>query len=44
MGTLNPKTFESGGEFCRVNGSLSNPDIFFRVRSFEFEEETKYKN
>ena len=27
MGTLNPKTFESG-EFCRVNDFLSNPDIF----------------
>ena len=31
VGTLNPKTFESG-EFCRVNGfllnRLSNPDIF----------------
>jgi len=27
VGTLNPKTFESG-EFCRVNDFLSNPDIF----------------
>ena len=25
VGTLNPKTFV---EFCRVNGFLSNPDIF----------------
>ena len=34
VGTLNPKTFESG-EFCRVNDFLSNQDIFspanFRV-------------
>ena len=34
MGTLNPKTFESG-ELCRVNDFLSNPDVFspanFRV-------------
>ena len=27
VGTLNPKTFESG-KFCRVNVFLSNPDIF----------------
>ena len=27
MGTLNPKTFESG-KFCRVNDFFSNPDIF----------------
>ena len=27
VGTLNPKTFESG-EFCRVNDFLSNPHIF----------------
>ena len=27
VGTLNPKTFESG-EFCRVNDFLLNPDIF----------------
>ena len=27
VGTLNPKTFESG-KFCRVNAFLSNPDIF----------------
>ena len=27
VGTLNPKTFESG-EFCRINDFLSNPDIF----------------
>ena len=27
VGTLNPKTFASG-KFCRVNASLSNPDIF----------------
>ena len=30
VGTLNPKTFESG-EFCLVNGGLSNPDIFPRA-------------
>ena len=28
VGTLNPKTFESG-KFFRVNAFLSNPDIFF---------------
>ena len=27
VGALNPKTFEFG-EICRVNGFLSNPDIF----------------
>ena len=27
VGTLNPKTFESG-KFCCVNAFLSNPDIF----------------
>ena len=27
VGTLNPKTFESG-EYCRVNDFLSNLDIF----------------
>ena len=27
VGTLNPKTFESG-KFCRVNAFLPNPDIF----------------
>ena len=27
MGTLNPKTMETG-ELCRVNDFLSNPDIF----------------
>ena len=27
VGTLNPKTFESG-KFCRVNAFPSNPDIF----------------
>ena len=27
VGTLNPKTFESG-KFCGVNAFLSNPDIF----------------
>ena len=27
MGTLHPKTFESG-KLCRVNDFLSNPDIF----------------
>ena len=31
VGTLNPKTFESG-EFCRVNGFLSNPDVFPLLR------------
>ena len=37
MGTLNPKTFESG-EFCHLNSFLLNADIFlpaiyFRVCS-----------
>ena len=27
VGTLNPKTFESG-KFCRVKAFLSNPDFF----------------
>ena len=30
VGTLNPKTFESG-KFCRVNTFLSNSDIFLPV-------------
>ena len=34
VGTLNPKTFESG-KFYRVNAFLLNPDIF-RQRYFEF--------
>ena len=28
VGTLNPKTFESGSRFFRVNAFSTNPDIF----------------
>ena len=41
VGTLNPKTFESG-ELSRVNDFLSNQD-FFRLQSLEFAEELKWR-
>ena len=28
VGNLNPKTFESGKQFCSVNAFFLNPDIF----------------
>ena len=40
VGTLNLITFEFG-EFCCVNDLLSNP--FFRLRSFEFAVEPKWR-